>query len=180
MSLFGKKNHSQPSDSELEPAPRVHSKTKFGIDDAVLLMRTLPLDQQPELVVQVVKNTLASMNVSLKDTLRDGVAKHDAISTKIAGLKASIAELEEQIRLKSEQVLADEAELRELDHVVERLEAAGEHEPTNVPLGVVVRPTAHAPPPPPRSTPSTASAKPGLKEAVNEAGGVGKPVEKAL
>lgn len=181
MSLFGKKSLSSASDPEIEPALQAHPRAKYGIDDAVQLMRTLPLEQQPDLVVQVVKNTLASMNVNLKDVLRDGAAKHEAISTKLAGLKANIAELEEQIRLKNVQVEAAEAELLELDGVIERLEGAvGEHEPTIVPLGVVVRPAGHAPPPPPhRSAPPAVSSKPNPKDSAGAFGDVDKAAVKA-
>jgi hypothetical protein len=183
MSLFGKKNPSPPSDPEIEPSLQAqsHPRAKYGIDEAVQLMRTLPLEQQPDLVVQVVKNTLASMNVNLKDILRDGAVKREAISTKVTGLKASISELEEQIRLKNVQVEAAEAELFELDRVIERLEGAvGEHEPTIVPLGVVVRSGGHAPPPPPhRSTPPV-TARPNLDDSSSELGSVAKPAAKSL
>ncbi len=169
MSLFGKKTPAAPAvapDIEVEietsarERPTTRERPKFNVDDAIQLMRTLPVDQHPDLVVLVVKNTLASMNVSLKDTLRDAAAKQESVSRNIAELKSGIAELEEQIRARKAQVSIAEAELAELNRVTERLESAvGAHEPTITPPGVVVRPattaTAPRPPLPPRSKPPT-------------------------
>ena len=160
MSLFGKKQLIEPEiESQTRPRP------KYGIDEAIQLMRTLPLDQHPDLIVLVVKNTLASMNVSLKDTLRDAATRHEGVSGRITELRSNIAELEEQIRVKKELVAAAETELAELDHVAERLEAAvSMHEPSiSLPLAVA-RPPANvvAPriPPTPRSKAGSPSAHP--------------------
>jgi hypothetical protein len=166
MSLFGKKNPVPSMEHEPAVEAQGRPRSKYGIDEAIQLMRTLPLDQHPDLVVLVVKNTLASMNVSLKDTIRDAAAKQEAVNKRVAELKGSISELEEQIRIKREQVAASETELAELVRVMERLEAAvGAHEPTITPPGVVVRapapPNAAAPRPPlpQRSKPPMAPGK---------------------
>ncbi len=174
MSLFGKKHPSPAVELEDEPAPapQASSRPKYGIDEAIQLMRTLPLDQNPELIVLVVKNTLASMNVSLKDTVRDAVARQEAVRTRIEGLKANVGQLEEQIQSKKEQVASAEAELRELVQVTERLEnAVGAHEPTITPPGVVVRAPASVsaprPPVPVRSKPPAPAPRPaGDRDAI--------------
>lgn len=159
MSLFGKKQAIEP-----EVEAQVRPRPKYGIDEAIQLMRTLPLDQHPDLIVLVVKNTLASMNVSLKDTLRDAANRHEVVSKRIAELHANIADLEQQIRIKKEHVASAEAELAELERVTERLEAAVSlHEPSITPPVVVARPPANATPrvpPVPRSKPAAGSVRP--------------------
>jgi molybdopterin converting factor small subunit len=117
-------------------------------------MRTLPVEQHADLVVLVVKNTLASMNVSLKSILTDAANKRDASVKRIADLKATIAELEEQVRAKKQEVAGAEGDLAELTKVMERLEAASHLESDSAHAGsskpaVVSR----VPPPPARSKP---------------------------
>src|SRR5690242_50861 len=43
------------------PAPEDESRPHYGIEQAIQLMRALPVDQNPELVVQVIKTTLESL-----------------------------------------------------------------------------------------------------------------------
>lgn len=157
MSLFSsssKKSHQeQLAGGEQEAAPR----SKYGIDDTLKLMRTLPVEQHADLVVLVVKNTLASMNVSLKSILSDAANKRDASVKRIADLKANIAELEEQVRAKKQEVAGAEGDLAELTKVMERLEAASHAETDAVgsPKPSVV---PRVPPPPARSKPPTHAA----------------------
>jgi molybdopterin converting factor small subunit len=156
MSLFSsstkKSQHEQLNGGEQEAAPR----SKYGIDDTLKLMRTLPVEQHADLVVLVVKNTLASMNVSLKSILTDAANKRDASVKRIAELKATIADLEEQVRAKKQEVAGAEGDLAELTKVMERLEAAshlesdGAHAGSSKPAVV-----SRVPPPPARSKPPT-------------------------
>lgn len=122
MSLFGRKTTAFEQIGE--GAAEAKARPKYGIDDALQLMRTLPVDQNAELVVMVVKNTLASMNVSLKDIVGDAVAKEEVTAKKIRNLQENIADLEEQIRERKALVSITEAELAELVSVRERLQAA--------------------------------------------------------
>jgi hypothetical protein len=151
MSLFSNKKspHEHVNGGEQEVAPR----SKYGIDDTLRLMRTLPVEQHADLVVLVVKNTLASMNVSLKSILADATTKRDAGIKRIAELKGNIAELEEQIRARKQEVATAEGDLAELTKVMERLEAASHHEPE--PTGSPKNPSLvpRLPPPPARSKP---------------------------
>ena len=43
----------------------------YGIQDAILLMRTLPVDESVELVVSVIKKTLESRQVGVPDLIED-------------------------------------------------------------------------------------------------------------
>jgi hypothetical protein len=154
MSLFSSKKspHELVNGGEQEVLPR----SKYGIDDTLRLMRTLPVEQHADLVVLVVKNTLASMNVSLKSILSDATTKRDAAVKRIAELKGNIGELEEQIRAKKQEVATAEGDLSELTKVMERLEAASHNEPelAGAPKNPSVVP--RLPPPPARSKPPAA------------------------
>ena len=160
MSLFSRKNHQAAQVDD----PEVPHRSKYGIDDALQLMRTLPVDQHPDLVVLVVKNTLASMHVSLKDILRDAATKHDSSVKKIAELKTNIAQLEEQIQNRKQEVAAAETDLAELSNVMERLEAAANaQEPgTSAPTAPSRTPGAgpRLPPPPSRARPPSGAPPP--------------------
>src|SRR4051794_4868651 len=43
----------------------------FGIDNAIALMRSVPMDQNADLVIKVVRATLESLNVRVSDIVRD-------------------------------------------------------------------------------------------------------------
>lgn len=160
MSLFSsnkKSQHDQLNGGEQEAPPR----SKYGIDDTLKLMRTLPVEQHPDLVVLVVKNTLASMNVSLKSILGDAANKREASIKRIAELKANIAELEAQVREKKQEVAGAEDDLAELTKVMERLEAASHLESdtagSSAPKPALI---SRVPPPPARSKPPAHAAPP--------------------
>jgi hypothetical protein len=118
MSLFGKKS----DDVENGSAP-VRTQA-YGIDDAIQLMRTLPMNQQPDLVLFVVRNTLASMSVDLGHVIDDGASKQARLSASIAKITAAIAALEGEINARRQELAAVEADLSETSAVKERLEMA--------------------------------------------------------
>ncbi len=120
MSLFGRKS----DDAELEngTVPKRHGG--YGIDDAIQLMRTLPVNQQPDLVLLVVRNTLASMNVDLRQVIDSGTNKQERLSASVAKITAAIAELEGEINTRKQELARIEADLAETSAVKERLEVA--------------------------------------------------------
>jgi hypothetical protein len=120
MSLFGRKS----DDAELDngTVPKRHGG--YGIDDAIQLMRTLPVNQQPDLVLLVVRNTLASMNVDLRQVIDSGTNKQERLSASAAKTTAAIAELEDEINTRRQELARIEADLAETSAVKERLEVA--------------------------------------------------------
>ena len=64
MSIFGKKWEGE------------HSGTgRHGIGDVIRLLRSLPVDQHPELVVQVIRTTLEALEVvHVSDLVQDAVS----------------------------------------------------------------------------------------------------------
>jgi hypothetical protein len=122
MSLFGKKS----DETELVNGTAPPRRRGYGIDDAIQLMRTLPLNQDANLVLLVVRNTLASMNVDLRHVIDDGSAKQERLRAATAKIAAAIAELESEINTRRQELATVEADLSETSAVKERLEMAAQ------------------------------------------------------
>ena len=81
MSIFAKKqefDQKGPNDVPATPLATLTSaagRNGYGIAEAIQLLRGLPVDQNPELVVRVVRATLASLNVKLGDIIEDASKK---------------------------------------------------------------------------------------------------------
>src|SRR4051812_934682 len=72
----------------------------FGIDHAIQLLRSVPMDQNVELVVSVVKTTLESLNVRVADIVRDAIRRQKDLENRVGTLKGEIAALEKQMELR--------------------------------------------------------------------------------
>ena len=133
MALFTKK--SEPK-IELEPfpprppvmsppqPPAMPARRGYGIGDAIVLMRTLPVDQNTDLIVQVIRATLASMNVRVQDIIEDARRKEQATEAGIQSLHGKVAELERELEARRQEILGLEADLKETNAVKERLQLA--------------------------------------------------------
>lgn len=124
MAIFAKK----PEWGELQvtpPAVPTGSPGRtYGIADAIQLMRTLPVDQHPDLIVRVVRATLASLNVHLADIIEDAARKQKSTQERVASVHGQIAELEKQLDVHRREIAALEADLKETTSVKERLQMA--------------------------------------------------------
>ena len=120
MSLFGKKSE----DGDVANGASPPRQRGYGIDDAIQLMRTLPVQQQPDLVLLVVRNTLASMHVDLRQVIESGAAKQERLRSAIAKVSGAITELESEIAARRQELAQVEADLNETNAVMERLEMA--------------------------------------------------------
>jgi septal ring factor EnvC (AmiA/AmiB activator) len=128
MSIFAKKPEMR-SDGKLEaeagPAGMAVLGTTtrtYGIQEAIQLMRSLPVDQNAELVVRVVRATLGSVNVRVQDIIEDAGRKQQGIQEAIASLQTQIADLEKQLDGKRKEIAALETELKETSGVKEKLQ----------------------------------------------------------
>jgi hypothetical protein len=129
MSIFAKKLDSeQKSDQKVTgdlsagAAPVVGaSRTGYGIGEAIQLLRGLPVDQNPDLVVRVVRATLASLNVHLSDIIEDASKKQKATQDRIAGEHTKVADLEKQLADHRKEIAMLEADLKETTTVKDRL-----------------------------------------------------------
>jgi septal ring factor EnvC (AmiA/AmiB activator) len=135
MAMFAKKeNWEQKVAAEVGggPAPAPTAKTtstptaspRYGIAETIQLMRTLPADQNAELVVRVVRATLASLDVRLPDIIEDAIRKQKVVRDKIADFHAKNAELEKQLESNRKEIATLEADLQETTEVKDRLQMA--------------------------------------------------------
>jgi hypothetical protein len=127
MSIFAKKQESdlKAVDGGVMPTlPVTTSRTGYGIAEAIQLMRGLPVDQNPDLVVRVVRATLASLSVHLADIIDDATRKQKATQERIAAEHGKVAELEKQLAEHRKEIGALEADLKETTSVKERLQLA--------------------------------------------------------
>ena len=134
MSIFAKKqdwdhkDHKMTADAAptpaASPAAKSSSSSHYGIAEAIQLLRGLPVDQNTELVVRVVRATLASLSVHLSDIIEDASRKQKAVQDKIASEHAKVADLEKQLADHRKEIAAQEADLKETTLVKERLQMA--------------------------------------------------------
>ena len=73
-------------------------RPSYGINQAIELMRLLPVDQNPELVVQVIKGTLESMKVKVSEIIADADRKTKDLEERVAELEARDRRLRERDR----------------------------------------------------------------------------------
>jgi hypothetical protein len=134
--------------AKIPPAlPPPKPALKYGIDDAIKLMRTLPLEVNVELVVRVMKKTLESLDVQVVDIIEDAERRQDALRGKIAEYKGHIADFQREIEARRSEIARLEGDLAETTVVRERLtmtESIGE-----TPAAPAVEPPPIAPPRPP-------------------------------
>src|SRR5215471_17471865 len=101
-----------------------HKGPAYGIAEAIQLMRNLPVDQHPDLIVRVVRTTLASLNVHLPEIIEDASKKEKSIQERIAAVHGQIAELEKQLDTHRKEIASLETDLKETTGVKERLQLA--------------------------------------------------------
>ncbi|MEZ4238855.1 MAG: hypothetical protein R3F59_22415 [Myxococcota bacterium] len=106
------------------PTPPAVSRPSYGIQEAIKLMRVVPVDQNVELVVAVIKNTLESLKVQVSDIIEDAARRQEEIEHRVGDLKDQIAEFEAQIRTRKDEITRLETDHQETSTVKERLELA--------------------------------------------------------
>jgi hypothetical protein len=177
MGLFGKKAEPEappapgPSSGANLPGPRTGA---YGIEETIRLMRTLPVEQNLDLVVGVVKSTLESMNVRLSTIIEDAAHKQQTIEQRIAGLKGEIGELEKEIAKRRQEIDGLEQDLAETTKVRERLERAETSARPPLPPPAQAPSRSHRPIPPPPVPAVKAKGLPGERKA--EAKSLARPV----
>jgi len=132
MSIFAKKqdwDRDQKATVDAAPTPAASAASRggsshYGIAEAIQLLRGLPVDQNTELVVRVVRATLASLAVHLSDIIEDATRKQKSVQDKIASEHTKVADLEKQLADHRKEIAALEADLKETTTVKERLQMA--------------------------------------------------------
>jgi hypothetical protein len=132
MAIFNKKSEprieveqgQRASIASPPPVAAAPPRRAYGIGDAIVLMRSLPVDQNVDLIVQVIRATLASMNVRVQDIIEDAVRKEKATEAGIASLHGKVDELERELEARRQEILGLEVDLKETTAVKERLQLA--------------------------------------------------------
>jgi septal ring factor EnvC (AmiA/AmiB activator) len=134
MSIFAKKpdtdhKDNKPGSEASTTAPATAATTAaarkdYGIQEAIQLLRGLPVEQNTELVVRVVRATLASLNVKLADIIEDASRKQKNTQERIASEHGKVAELEKQLAEHRREIASLEADLKETTTVKDRLQMA--------------------------------------------------------
>jgi predicted nucleic acid-binding Zn-ribbon protein len=120
-----------PSKSAAAPPP----PKRFGIDRAIQLMRSLPTNQNPELVAMVITTTLESVDMHVSEIIEDARSRQADLEARIGTIKARNSALEKEIEVGVDEIVKLEASLAETLSVKERLEAAHHHPVNNKPSG---------------------------------------------
>jgi hypothetical protein len=123
MSLFAKKQQESGGMDLGAQASMTGATPRYGIAEAIQLLRGLPTDHG-ELVVRVVRATLASLDVRLPEIIEDATRKQKITQDKIAAEHVQVAELEKQLEAHRKEIAALEADLKETTSVKERLQLA--------------------------------------------------------
>jgi hypothetical protein len=106
------------------PATVEEERPNYGIDNAIELMRSLPVDQNVELVVAVIKGTLESLRVRVTDIIDDASRKQKRLEERVADLKREIGDFEKEIATRKDEIGRHEADHAETSNVKGRLELA--------------------------------------------------------
>jgi hypothetical protein len=121
--------------SSTKPGASQAPLPRYGIDRAIALMRSLPTEQNPELVAMVITSTLASLDLSVTEIIEDAKSHQADLEARIGSIKAKNAALEREIELGVDEIVKLEATLAETLSVKERLELAHNHAPAPKPPG---------------------------------------------
>ncbi|MCC6746912.1 MAG: hypothetical protein IT371_04590 [Deltaproteobacteria bacterium] len=140
--------------SPLALAEQEDEAPRYTIDQAIELMRLLPVDNV-ELVVQVVKKTLESTKVKIPAIIQDATRKLDRLEKRVEVLKQEIREYEEEIAKRRNEIAAHEADHAETTTVRGRLAMAERMnvERANRPSGHVMALPSTPPPTPAEASP---------------------------
>jgi hypothetical protein len=103
------------------PTPVEDERPSYGIENAIQLMRALPVDQNVELVVAVIKGTLESLKVKVSDIIEDAVRKEKDLEGRVTNLKQAIQEFEKEIQQRKDEISRLEADHAETSSVKSRL-----------------------------------------------------------
>lgn len=128
MGFFGTKSEPEPQPwsavTPPPPPPPAPPPLRYGISDAIELFRSLPQGQDGDLVIQVVRTTLASLKVRLPDIIEDASKRMKHIQERMDQGHAQIAKLEQKLQEHRQEIAAQLADLRETEQVKARLERA--------------------------------------------------------
>ena len=95
---------------------------KYGVEDITKLMRSLPLDENPELVVVVIQKTLESLGIRIEEIIEDATHREEEIIGRISKLNGEINNFEKEIKSRQSTILKLHTEVEEISKIREKLE----------------------------------------------------------
>ena len=127
MGIFAaNKFEPKPQPNAAQSATRVSTRPQnapsIGIDHAIQLMRSLPTDQNADLVVRVLSATLESLHIRVADIVEDAGRRQNELETRVNQLKTEIAALEKEVDLRVDEIRRLEAAHEETTRVKNHLE----------------------------------------------------------
>jgi hypothetical protein len=118
MSIFGKPvEHASPPSGG-------NDQSAYGIGDLIRLLKSIPIDHHPELVVQVIKTTLESVGVSSSAVVEDALIRENGMREAVEMLESQIVVLMQEIEARRFQIAQLQVELRETMHARNLLASA--------------------------------------------------------
>jgi chromosome segregation ATPase len=120
------------------------ARPAYGIENAIQLMRALPVDQNVELVVAVIKGTLESLKVKVSDIIEDASRKEKDLENRVSNLKQQISEFEKEIQQRRDEIGRLEADHAETSSVKGRLQLAERSQKAQTPTPPTPTATATA------------------------------------
>jgi hypothetical protein len=133
MSLFGKKP--EPPASLVQPRVAddvvAAPNRSYGVTDLIRLLKTIPTDQHPDLVVRVVKTTLESVGVQSSQVVEDAVRQETIINERIRVLEDEIESLAGEIKARRDQIAQLQVDVAETTYAKDRLLSVEGIEPSS-------------------------------------------------
>jgi DNA-binding transcriptional MerR regulator len=117
--LWGRNERYELGAAEPPPPP-----PSYGIENAIDLMRGLPVGDDAELVLRVVRKTLRSFGVSIEEIVASATKRETTLGATIAQDRAAIEHLEREIAVRKANIDKASAQLDETRQVRERLQDA--------------------------------------------------------
>jgi hypothetical protein len=168
MSLFGKRIEPTPMPPAVMPPPLptghapepAQPRRGYGVADLISLMKTIPTDRHPDLVVRVVKSTLESVGVRPNDIIEDALRHEGVVRDRIAALEGEIDGLVQEIERRRELIAELQTNISDLIYARERWQGAESGRPAaSEPDGTSSSKPHSLPPPLPPPFPKSAPAK---------------------
>jgi hypothetical protein len=114
----------QPKPATATRSTAAYASSGYGISEVIKLMRSVPVEQNPELVVRVIKAALESMNVKVNEIIEDAGKKQQKIQDRINAVDAEIADYSKQIESRRQEIGKLKTDLNETVTARQRLELA--------------------------------------------------------